>query len=169
MQNVSELRKQHLLTRASAMNLENRNQDSKTIRNIQRIKQTIKMWRTINYLTHHTKSLSLQTINIPEDSFIQWNEIKKYKGIQFQTITDPEQTDTCITEGNTHHLNQTQGSAFTIEPLKSLIGEDGFTSFANVILKGIGDFSHLKLSPTIKTYPLQLKRSKEIISNAKIQ
>ena len=169
MQNVSELRKQHLLTRASAMNLENRNQDSKTIRNIQRIKQTIKMWRTINYLTHHTKSSSLHTIDIPEDSFIQWKEIKKYKGIQFQTITEPEQTDTCITEGNTHHLNQTQGSAFTIEPLKSLIGEDGFTSFANVILKGTGDFSQLKLSPTIKTYLLQLKHSKEIISNAKIQ
>ena len=52
------------------MNLENRNQDSNTIFNIQRIEQTIKMWRTINYLTRHTKSSSLQTIDIPEDCSI---------------------------------------------------------------------------------------------------
>ena len=79
MWNASELRKQHILTRASVMNLENRNQDSNTIINIQRIEQTIKMWRTINYLTRHTKSPSLQTIAIPEDSSISWNERKNTK------------------------------------------------------------------------------------------
>ena len=35
--NASELRKRHLLTRVSVMNIDNRNQDAKTIINLQRI------------------------------------------------------------------------------------------------------------------------------------
>ena len=101
------------------------------------------MWRTINYLTHHTKSSSLQTIDIPEDSSIQWNEIKKHKGLQFKTITDPKQSNMFIAERNFHPLNQAQGSEFTTEPLKSLIRDDGFTSFADEILKGTSNISKL--------------------------
>ena len=90
---------------------------------------------------------------------------KKHKGLQLKTITDREQIDKCIAERNLHHLNQAEGSVFTIEPLKSLIGEDGFTSFANEILKVTVDIFQLNLSPTIKTYLQQLKFNKEIISN----
>ena len=158
-----------MLTRVSAMNLENRNQYSNKILNIQRIKQTIKMWRTINYLTHHTKSSSLQTIDIPEDSSIQWNEIKKHKGLQFKTITDLEQIDKCIAKRNVHHLNQDQGSVFTIKPLKSLIDDDGFTSFANEILKSTVDIFQLNLAPTIKIYLHQLNVIKKSLTTQKIQ
>ena len=41
----------------------------------------------------------------------------------------------CIPERNAHYSNQAQGSIFIIEPSKSLIREDGFTSFVNEILK----------------------------------
>ena len=41
----------------------------------------------------------------------------------------------CIPERNAHYSNQAQGSIFTIELSKRLIGEYGFTSFVNEILK----------------------------------
>ena len=118
--NDKEARKHHLLNRASAANLENRKQDEKTILNLQRIEQTIMMWRTINYLTRTEDESSSQTIDIPEDSSIKWNDIKYHKGLIFKTISDPEQIDKYYAERNTHHLNQAQGSAFTIEPLNRL-------------------------------------------------
>ena len=51
------------------------------------------MWRTINYLTKTEDELSSQTIDIPEDSLIKWNDIKHYKGLIFKTISDLEQID----------------------------------------------------------------------------
>ena len=165
--NDKEARKHHLLNRASAANLENRKQDEKTILNLQRIEQTIMMWRTINYLTRTEDESSSQTIDIPEDSSIKWNDIKYHKGLIFKTISDPEQIDKYYAERNTHHLNQAQGSAFTIEPLNRLIGEDSFTSFSDEILNGTADLSKLKFSPIIKKYLHQLKRNKTIITSNK--
>ena len=125
------------------------------------------MWRTINYLTRKEDESSSQTIGIPEDSSIKWNDIKNYKGLIFKTISDPEQTDKHYAERNTHHLNQAQGSAFTIESLNRLIGEDSFTSFSDEILNGTADLSKLNLSPIIKKYLQQLKRNKTIITSNK--
>ena len=58
--------------------------------NLQRIEQTIMMWRTINYLTRKEDESSSQTIDIPEDSSIKWNDIKNHKGLIFKTISDSE-------------------------------------------------------------------------------
>ena len=74
--NVKELRTQHLMQRASAMNITNKLTSSSTIINIQKIKQIIIMWNKINYLTVDNKKLSLQTIDIPVDQTINWNDIK---------------------------------------------------------------------------------------------
>ena len=89
------------------------------------------MWRRIHYLTKKEDASSSQTINIPDDSSIKWNDIKNHKGLIFKTISDPEQIGKYYAERNIHHLNQVQGSAFTIEPLKILIGDDSFTSFTD--------------------------------------
>ena len=85
----------------------------------------------------------------------------------FKTISDPEQIDKYYAEKNTHHLNQAQGSAFTIEPLNRLIVEDIFTSFSDEILNGTVDLSKLNLSPIIKQYLQQLKRNRTIITTNK--
>ena len=77
----------------------------KTILNLQRIEQTIMMWRTINYLTRTEDESSSQTIDIPEDSSIKWNDIKYHKGLIFKTISDPEQIEKYYAKRNTHHLN----------------------------------------------------------------
>ena len=139
----------------------------KAIINLQRIEQTIMMWRTINYLTRKEDESSLQTIDILEDRSIKWNDIKNYKGLIFKTISDLEQIDKHYPERNTHHLNQAQGSAFAIEPLNQLISEDSFTSFSDEILNGTTDLSKLNLSPIIKQYLQQLKRNKTIIKSNK--
>ena len=46
-------------------------------------------------------------------------------------IDDTELIDKYIAEINIHHLYQAHGYPFTIEPLKSLIGEDSFTTFTD--------------------------------------
>ena len=71
------------------MNLQNKKQDEKTIINLQRVEQTTIMLRTINYLTKKDDELSSQTIDIPEDSSIAWNDIKNNKELIFQTLSDP--------------------------------------------------------------------------------
>ena len=57
-----------------------------------------------------------------------------------------------ITERNSHHLNQAQGTPLTIKPLLSLIGTDSYTSFSQELLNGTAEIDSLKLSPTIKKY-----------------
>ena len=103
--NAKELRTQHLMLRASAMNIENKMTNSSTIINIQKIEQVILMWNKINYLTSEKKNSSLQTIDIPVDANINWNDIKKTKNLQFKTIDDPEIMEQVIAERNSHHLN----------------------------------------------------------------
>ena len=61
------------------MNLQNKKQDEKTIINLQRVEQTTIMLRTINYLTKKDDESSSQTIDIPKDSSIAWNDIKNNK------------------------------------------------------------------------------------------
>ena len=71
------------------MNLQNKKQDEKTIINLQRVEQTTIMLRTINYLTKKDDESSSQTIDIPKDSSIAWNDIKNNKELIFQTLSDP--------------------------------------------------------------------------------
>ena len=155
--NAKELRTQHLIQRASAMNIANKMASSSTIINIQKIEQVIIMWNKINYLTADNKNSSLQTIDIPIDKSIKWNEIKQTPNLLFKTVDDPEIMEQVIAERNSHHLNQAQGTPLTIEPLLSLIGTDSFTSFSQELLNGTSNLSSLPLSPTIKIYFKNLK------------
>ena len=108
------------------------------------------MWNKINYLTADNKNSSLQTINIPIDETIKWNDIKKTPNLLFKTVDDPEIMEQVIAERNAHHLNQAQGTPLTIEQLLSLIGTDSFTSFSQELLNGTSTLISLPLSPTIK-------------------
>ena len=144
------------MQRASTMNIANKLTSSSTTINIQKIEQVI-MWNETNYLTADNKTSSLQTIDIPVDETIKWNEIKKTPNVLFKTVDDPEIMKQVIAEKNSHHLNQTQGTPLTIEPLLSLIGTDSFTSFSQELLNGTSDLTSLPLSPTIKRYTQNLQ------------
>ena len=117
------------------------------------------MWNKINYLTADNKNSSLQTIDIPIDKSIKWNEIKQTPNLLFKTVDDPEIMEQVIAERNAHHLNQAQGTPLTIEPLLSLIGTDSFTSFSQELLNETANLSPLTLSPTIKKYLKKLKQN----------
>ena len=64
------------MQRSSGMNIANKLTSSSTIINIQNIEQVIIMRNKINYLTADNKNSTLQTIDIPVDETIKWNDIK---------------------------------------------------------------------------------------------
>ena len=140
------MRAQHLPQRALAMNIENKVSNSSTIVNIQKIEQVILMWNKINYLTSNKIKASIQTIDIPVDENINWNDIKQLN-LQFKTIDDPEITEQVIVDRNSNNLNQARCTQLTIEPLLSLIGTDSFTSFSQELLNEKADIKSLKMSP----------------------
>ena len=109
------------------------------------------MWNKINYLTVDNKKLSLQTIDIPVDEIIKWNDLKTLN-LLFNTVDDPEIMEHIIAERNSHHLNQAQVTPLTVESLLSLIGTDSFTSFSQELSNGTSDLTSLPLSSTIKNY-----------------
>ena len=67
------------MQRILAMNFENKLNCSKTIINIQKIKNTIKMWKNIRFLTGNFTNAQLQTLDIQVDKSIGWNDIKEQK------------------------------------------------------------------------------------------
>ena len=84
-----------------------------------------------------------QTIDIPTDKSVQWNNIKATKNLQFKTIDDPILIDQLIADRNAHHLNQADGTPFTIEPLLSLIDKDTFTILSQELLDEKANLSQL--------------------------
>ena len=138
------------MQRASAMNITNKLTSSSIIINIQKIEQVIILWNKINYLIADNKNSSLQTIDIPVDETIKWNNIKETSNLLLKTVDDPEIMEHVMTEKSSHHLNQAQDTPLTVEPLLSLIGTDSFTSFSQDLLNRTSDITSLSLSPTIK-------------------
>ena len=104
------------------------------------------MWNKINYLTSNKIKASIQTIDIPVDENINWNDIKQLN-LQFKTIDDPEIMEQVIVDRNSNNLNQARCTQLTIEPLLSLIGTDSFTSFSQELLNEKADIKSLKMSP----------------------
>ena len=85
----SQLRTNYLLQRASAMDVSNNTTARNTIININKIEQIIKMWRVIQYTTSIKSNSSIQTIDVPTDTSIPWNNIKGNKNVIFKTIDNP--------------------------------------------------------------------------------
>ena len=90
----------------------------------------------IRLLTGDRSKPQIQTLNIPTDRKINWNNIKQQKNLQFTTINDPEMIESLMIEKNAAHLDQTQGTPLTIESLVSLICTDRFTNFWTGITGG---------------------------------
>ena len=93
-----------------------------------------------------------------------WNDIKK-QNLKFKTIDDPQLIDQLINERNAHHLNQAQGTPFTIKPILSLIGQERFTSFSQELIYGITDQTNINVSPLIETYLTNFKSNDNTLAN----
>ena len=109
-QDVAQIRTNHLLQRSSAMDIENNETAKNTIININKIEQTMKMWKIIQFTTSKKTANSIQTIEIPTYPSISWNDIKGKKNFKFKIIDDPILIEDLIADRNYHHLNQSQDS-----------------------------------------------------------
>ena len=99
------------------------------------------------YTSNKTKS-NLKSILVSKDSTIKWNKIlKNLPSNQWKELHDPESINNCLIQRNLAHLNQAQGTPFTVEPLSSLLQDDSFTQFGNESLKGDAHLSNKSLSP----------------------
>ena len=68
------------------------------------------MWKVIQFTTSKRTNSSIQTIDILTDSSIPWNNIKGTKNIIFKTIDNPTLIEELVSDRNSYHLNQDQGS-----------------------------------------------------------
>ena len=137
-------------------------------RNIYSYNHVTAMWKKIKYLTSNFEKTNLKTIDIPTDTTVKWNDIKSSKNLQFKTIDNPILIDQLIADRNANHLNQADGTPFTVEPLLSLIGKDTFTTFLQALVDGTTDLSKLQLSPTIQLYMKNLKQKKQLSTQQQI-
>ena len=128
------------------MDIANNKAARNTITNINKIEHIIKMWKVIQFTTSKRTNSSIQTIDIPSDSSIPWNNIKGTKNAVFKTIDNPTLIEELISDPISYHLNQVQGSPFTVEPLQSILGTDSDTPFAEALLNGDANLHHLPLT-----------------------
>ena len=149
------------------MDIANNTTARNTIININKIEQIIKMWKVIQFTTSTKSNSSIQTIDVPTDTSIPWNNIKGKKNVLFKTIDNPRLIEELVADRNSHHLNQAQGSPFTVEPIQSLIGPDSDTPFAEALLNGSANLSDIPLTTVTKHYLESMTRNKEIFHSSK--
>ena len=143
-----------------------------TIIDINKIEQIIKMWKVIQFTTSKTSNSSIQTIDIPTEISIPWNNIKGKKNIVFKTIDNTILIEELVAGRNSHHLNQAQGSPFTVEPLQFLLGTDSDNPFAEVLLDGDASLLHVpftNVTNVTKRYLESVTRNKKIVHSSKQQ
>ena len=73
-------------------------------------------------------------------------------------IIDKHEIEQHIIQRNKKHLNQTQGTTYTIPPMSTLLGDDSFIPLGEATLKGTGDLNNLPLSRVHKQSFLSFKR-----------
>ena len=73
-------------------------------------------------------------------------------------VDNPEDINRYLISCNRSHLSQVQGTQFTINPLKDLLGKDSFTPFGNSLLLGTVDLNTLPLSSLQKLYLSEIKK-----------
>lgn len=110
------------------------------------------MWKVIQFTTSKKSAHSIQTIGIPTDPSISWNNIKGKKNITFKIIDDAILIEELIAYRNAHHLNQAQVSPFTVEPFRTLLGSDNDTAFAEALLQDKADLKNIPLTKAITRY-----------------
>ena len=93
---------------------------------------------------------------------MDWNDIPKtFPKEEWKRIEDPVLVETYTIERNTRHLNQAQGTPYTIEPLQSLLGLDSRTLFGNSVLDGTMNLKQLSLTTLQQLYFKEMKKTEQ--------
>ena len=117
------------------------------------------MHRHIKYHTRQRKSSGIKYLEILIDTTIPWNNIPStFPEDQCKKVDNPEDIERCLISRNRAHFSQAQGTPFTTNPLKYLLGKDSFTSFCNLCLFYNTDLNKLPLSSLQKLYLSKIKK-----------
>ena len=94
---------------------------------------------------------------------MDWNDIPKTLPNEYlKRIENPVMVKQYIIERNKQHINQSQCTLCTIEPLQSLLGLDSRTSFGNSVLDGTVYLKQLSLSHnTPTTLKKEMKKTEQ--------
>ena len=142
------------------MDIANNKAARNTIMNINQIEQIIQIWKVIQFTTSKKTNSSIQTIDILTDTSIPWNDIKDKNNVVFKTINNPVLIEELVADRNSHHLNQSQGSPFTVESMQSLLETDSDTPFIEVLLNEEANLYQIPQTKATKCYLENLPRNK---------
>jgi hypothetical protein len=73
-------------------------------------------------------------------------------------VNDPEDMITALLNQNEMHFSQSDGTPFTVEPLKSMLGSNGTSTWAQALLNGEIDVDSLGLEEAVDSILKQLQR-----------
>ena len=74
-------------------------------------------------------------------------------------LDNPQEIEKVFTSRNNAHLSQSEGTPFTIFPLKYILRPDSFTPFGNALLTGTVDMTNLSLSKLQTLYFTNLQKA----------
>ena len=74
-------------------------------------------------------------------------------------MDNPEEIEKVLTTSNKDHFSQSEGTSFTMEPLKDMLGPDSCTPFGNALLTGTVNMTNLPKSKLQKLYFTNLQRA----------
>ena len=161
--NASKYRQDHLQARAEEADHVGNDKLSYYIRRLIVIEQQVVVHKKIKQYTASVTHQSIKHLEIPKDSTIGWNNIPKtLPSNQWHTITDNHEIEECLIKRNVEHLNQAQGTPYTIPPLSTLLGDDSFTSFGQDILNGTANLDNLPLTNIQKAFFNNLQKQSSI-------
>ena len=147
------------MEKAQEAKIDGNNKHYQYLSNLILIEYQQQMHRRIKHHTHQSKSSGIKYLKIPIDTSILWNNILLFlTEEQCQKVDNPEDIERCLISRNRAHFSQAQGTPFTTNPLKYLLGKDSFTSFCNLCLFYNTDLNKLPLSSLQKLYLSKIKK-----------
>ena len=160
--NSNNLRRQHLSDLALDLKLNGDYTKGKAIQQLITIEYKRSLHSTINHHFNPITKSTLSTIEVPTNAK-DWNSIPKDDSIQWKTESDPQVIEKLLIKRNIHHLFQAEGTLFTTNKMKNIIGNDGCSPDADEIL--MGTFNH---HPNLLT-PLQVQYFNNLQCKNRIQ
>ena len=97
---------------------------------------------------------------------MKWNDIlKNIPSNEWKELHDTDFITDCLMQCNPAHLNQSQGTPYTIEPLSSLLKNNRFVDFGDAILNSQEILSDKSLSPLQILFFKELHQQKKLPSS----
>ena len=151
----SKLRRQHLIARVIALELNRNYKQGKDIKKIITIEDQCSLHAAVKHYFNPPNKSSLSKVKIPVGND-DWNNIPKDKSVQWKPITESNKIEKVLIKRNISHPSQAEGTLFATPSMIDLIGKDGCAPGVDKIIDGTYD------QPIDKISPLQLEYFKNL-------